>query len=231
MKISICIPAYEYNGKGMDVLIFSFKQLLCQSFRDFEIVVSDHSVDSHIEDACAKWDKCLDIKYFRNEIDRGSGSSNFNNGIKNCSGEIIKFLCCDDFVFGEDSLQIIVDNFYNDTNFLATGYYHTQDRKNYYSPHYPKMNDNIKIVNTIGTPSCVAVRKFKDMPEFDKNLHYCFDEEFYYQYIKKYNGVTLINDITAANYIWNESISSSISQETIEKENLYILRKHEYKNS
>lgn len=225
-NLSIAIPVYEYSGKGVEVINFSLNQMLLQTFQNFEIIISDHSVDNEIENVCKRWNNYFDLKYFRNENDRGLGAANFNNCIKNCNGKIIKYLCADDFLFNRDALQIIHDAFDDNTNFLATGYYHTRDRRNYYNPHYPQMNENIHITNTIGTPSCVAVRKFDDMPEFDKNLTYCFDEDFYYAFINKYNGVKLIGNITIVNFIWENSLTSSTSNELIERETSYIKNKY-----
>ena len=225
-SINIAIPIYEYNGKGTDVLNFSLNQLLLQTFQDFSLVISDHSVDDAIEKECKRWSNYFDLKYLRNENDRGSGAANFNNCIRNCTGKIIKLLCADDFIFSREALQIIYENFDDETNFLATGYYHTRDRKNYYNPHYPQMNDNIAVTNTIGTPSCIAIRRFDDMPEFDKNLHYAFDEDFYFQYLRKYGKYKLINNITVGNYIWENSITSSIHDDLVAKESQYILDKY-----
>ena len=224
--MSIAIPVYEYSGKGVEVLNFSLNQILQQTFQNFELVVSDHSIDDEIENVCKRWSNYFDLKYYRNENDRGSGAANFNNCIKNCNGKIIKLLCADDWLFSKDSLQIIYENFTDDVDFMAVGYYHSRDRRNHYNPHFPQMNDNLKIVNTIGTPSCVAIRKYDDMPEFDKNLKYAFDCEFYHQYLSKYNRVKFINSILIANYIWDSSITANIDNELIQKESQYILDKY-----
>lgn len=230
-SISVAIPAYEYSGKGVEVLNFSLNQMLQQTFQDFELVISDHSVDNEIENVCKRWSNYFDLKYFRNENDRGSGSANFNNCIKNCAGKIIKLLCADDWLFSRDSLQITYDAFDENTNFLATGYYHSRDRRNYYNPHYPQMNENYHYINLIGTPSCVSVRNFKDIPEFDKNLFYAYDCDFYRSYIDKFGGYKLVNNITIGNYIWENSVTSTVNNEIIEKESLYIRAKYENKNS
>jgi glycosyltransferase involved in cell wall biosynthesis len=224
--LSIAIPIYEYNGKGTDVLNFSLNQLLLQTCQDFELVISDHSIDDAIEKECKRWSNYFDLKYLRNENDRGSGASNFNSCLKNCTGKIIKLLCADDYFFSRDAIQITLDAFDDETNFLATAYFHTRNRVNYYSPHYPQMNENIKMVNTIGTPSCVAIRNFEDMPEFDKNLKYAFDCDFYHQYISKYDKVKLINNLTIANYLWENSITSVIDNDLIMKESQYIMDKY-----
>jgi glycosyltransferase involved in cell wall biosynthesis len=224
--INIAIPIYEYAGKGTDVLNFSLNQLLLQTFQDFSLIISDHSVDDAIEKECIRWSNYFDLKYLRNENDRGSGAANFNNCLKNCTGKIIKLMCADDFVYGRDALQIIADNFTDDTDFLATSYLHSRDRRNYYNPHYPQMNDMIRVNNTIGTPSCVSIRRYDDIPKFDKNLKYAFDCDFYHQYIGKYGRIKFVNSMGIVNYIWDFSITANIDNELIKSESEYILKKY-----
>jgi glycosyltransferase involved in cell wall biosynthesis len=226
MKISICIPTWEYHGKGVECLEYSFNKLLIQTFKDFQIVISDHSIDNEIQLLCGNWSNLLDIKYIRNEKDRGNAASNSNNAMLNCDGEWIKFLCQDDYLFNENSLQIIADNLDDDYNWLATGYVHTYDRKNLENYRTPFLNPNIMVVNTIGTPSCVTFRNFEHILEFDENLSYCYDCEYYYRYILKHGNPKIISDATMVNYLWGESITSGISEELIKKEEHFILKKH-----
>ena len=48
-QISICIPTYEYKGRGVEFLAELFDSIERQTFRDFDIVISDHSKDDVIE--------------------------------------------------------------------------------------------------------------------------------------------------------------------------------------
>ena len=51
-KISIAVPTYEYRGKGVEVLEYAFNTMVKQTFKDFDVVISDHSVDDKIEVLC-----------------------------------------------------------------------------------------------------------------------------------------------------------------------------------
>ena len=51
---SIAIPAYGYDGKGVEFLDYNFEKLSNQIFKDFEVVVSDHSIDDTIKTICNK---------------------------------------------------------------------------------------------------------------------------------------------------------------------------------
>jgi glycosyltransferase involved in cell wall biosynthesis len=199
-----------------------------QTFKDFDVVISDHSKDYKLQELCEEWKDKLNIKYLRNEECRGSPAQNTNNSIKNAKGRYIKILNQDDFLIGEDALQIISDNLIGNVNFLATGYLHTRDRIEYYNYHKPQLNNMISVVNTIGTPSCIAVRNFNNLPKMDEELFYAYDCEWYHSYMQRYGEIKLIPNITIGTFIWNESITSGITQDFIDKENNYILKKHGY---
>ena len=64
--VSICIPTYEMNGRGAEYLEYSFNILYHQTFKNFEIVISDHSSSDLIKDLCEQWNQVLNIKYFKN---------------------------------------------------------------------------------------------------------------------------------------------------------------------
>ena len=227
MKISVAIATYEYHGKGVEVLEHSFYQMKLQIFTDFEVVISDHSVDREIEYLCDRWNDKLDIRYFRNEIGRGLPAQNKNNSLYKCKGEIIKLLDQDDFLYDSNSLQTIEANFYQNIDWLATSYVHTYDRINYERQHFPSWNDHIYVRNTIGTPSCVAVRN-KDLPLFDESLIIAYDCDWYKRMFDRFGLPKMISDITMANYLWPNQISSRPNaQEIIDKEFAYLTQKYE----
>ena len=45
---SVAIPTYGYGGKGYEFLVDNLEILNNQTFKDFEIVISDHSIDNTI---------------------------------------------------------------------------------------------------------------------------------------------------------------------------------------
>ena len=100
---SIAIPTYGCNGKGGEFLEFSFEKLSKQTFSDFEISVSDHSVDNTIKDICDKWSSKLKINHSFNDRGRGVISPNINESLKKCQGQWIKILFQDDFIYDENS--------------------------------------------------------------------------------------------------------------------------------
>ena len=106
-EISVVIPCYEYHGKGEQALAYLFETLLLQTFQGFNVVVSDHSLPENreIENLCNQWSGKLRIKYLKNDYNRGNAASNFNYGMFNADGELIKFMCQDDYFYDELSLE------------------------------------------------------------------------------------------------------------------------------
>ena len=52
MKVSIACPTFEYYGRGVEVLDDMFRTIAAQTFKDIEVVISDHSKTDVIEDYC-----------------------------------------------------------------------------------------------------------------------------------------------------------------------------------
>ena len=97
MRISIAIPTCESKGRSVEFLDDLFRTIEIQTFKDFEVVVSDHSKDDKLVDVIDDFQYKFDIKYVKNKNDFGNGPANTNNAIRNCSGDIIKVMFQDDF--------------------------------------------------------------------------------------------------------------------------------------
>lgn len=229
--LSIAIPTYDANGNGAKLLEKSFQKFSEQTYKDFEIVVSDNSNGTFdIRDMCDKWENTLNIYYVEHLGNKNSPSANTNNAIKNCGGEIIKILCGDDFLYNENSLQHIVDNFQEEVMWMFTSYIHSKNLIDFYRNYTPYMNDQIYVVNTLGTPSALTINRkcFEKIPWdlFDKNLRFCYDCDAYYRLFLEFGMPKTIPEICMINYIHEESITSNIMGEEIKKEELYILKKY-----
>jgi glycosyltransferase involved in cell wall biosynthesis len=226
---SVAIPTYEMNDKGDEVLEYNFSKLLSQSFTDFDVVITDHSKDYKIENLCYRWRDKLDIKYYRNELDRGNPASNTNLAIEKSEGKYISNMCQDDYFLHKDALQNIYDEIDENYSWYATPYVHSWDRVNFFRPHNPCVNPRLYVVNTIGTPSCVTIKNDKNMPKIDTNLFYAYDCEWYARLIQYWGEPKILNTYNMVNFLWGNSITSSITPEFIAKEEKYILEKYEGK--
>jgi glycosyltransferase involved in cell wall biosynthesis len=229
-KLSVAIPTWETNGRGVEFLDDLLSTIEIQHFKDFEVVISDHSQNNDILIKCQEFDSKFDIKYFRNENDRGNSPANLNNAISECSGEIIKIMFQDDFFYDDEALEKI---YYalsdSDKMWLLNGTNHTNDHGNsFYWDLYPKFNDQLLMgVNTISSPSVMSLKK-KVVNRFDETLINLMDLDFYYAVRETYGDPIFYNDILVSNRVHQDSISSNIkNKEDLTKiESEYCLKKY-----
>lgn len=235
VKISIAIPTWESYNNGEQFLDDLFRTIEIQTFKDFEVVISDHCKDDYLLPKIKEFEDKFDIKYYRNENDRGNGPANMNNAISKCSGEIVKIMFQDDFFYDDEALEKI---YYalsdSDRMWLLNGTNHTKDDGNsFYWDLYPKFNDDLlKGVNTISSPSVVS---FKHQSEvvFDETLVYFMDIDYYYGMREKYGDPVFYNDILVTNRFPHEnSISSNITnkKEMMSDESEYCFEKYGVKS-
>ena len=221
--LSIALPVYEMQGRGVEMLQFSLAKLQQQTFSDFEVVISDSSTNNAI---CKYVEtiKNLNIKYVKDE-DNNTLSSNVNNAFRHSSGDIIHLMCQDDYFYDSSSLQKIVNNFDVNIGWMASMYMHTNDRVGLFKPQIPSWNNQIYFVNTIGTPSCLTFLNGSNL-YFDKNLKWFVDCEFYWQLYKKYGAPKILNDLIFIQYLWEGQTTQGITQELVDDEMLHIKNKY-----
>jgi hypothetical protein len=217
---SITIPTYGYEGKGKEFLEFSFNKLSEQTFNDFNVIISDHSIDDTIKDVCDKWSKELSIIYIRNEIGRGIISPNINVAMKNATGKWIKILFQDDFLYDEKSLQHQFEFIEKNSNMLwfATTFMHSNDGYNFYRHFVPKWHDLIWTGdNTIGCPSGITIKN-KDLIFFDEELNWLMDCDYYTKMTKNFGPPSILPMVTIINRTWGKRLTDTTPQELKNKE-------------
>lgn len=159
-RISLCVPTHEMEN-GEYFLDRLQKSLDRQTFRDFEVVVSKE----------------------------GRMAENTNKAIKQAKGEIIKVLFMDDYLWSNDALQHLSDNFKG--GWYASGCVHTDDGEHFFSPHKPEWNPEVPTgKNTIGSPSVIAFEN-KEPLLFDENLSWLLDCELYGRLYARYGEPTI----------------------------------------
>lgn len=217
---SIAIPTYGYDGMGVQFLDDNFKFLTTQTFKDFEVVISDHSNDDTIKTICNKWGDTLKIKYFRNEHGRGFISPNLNIALKNSTGKYIKILFQDDFLFDENALKIQYDTLTEnkDIKWVVSTFCHSNDGINFYRTQTPKYVDNIwNGTNLLGNPSNLTIIN-KYILYFDETLNWLMDCEYYYRLFLRYGNPTIIPQITVVNRTHGCGLTDTTTRETKDKE-------------
>ncbi|MEI6400318.1 MAG: glycosyltransferase family 2 protein [bacterium] len=227
-KISICIPTYEMHGEGTSFLQRSFEALLKQSFKDFDVVISDHSKDTKIQEFCETYRNQLQIHYHKNTEHLGSSSANINNAMTKATGTLIKILFQDDFLYGNDSLEKIVKNFDTEKDhWLVTACNHTTNGTSFSKTHYPTYNSNIYLgKNTIGAPSVLTLKN-QNIPLFDNNLAWLMDCDYYRKCYDRFGKLKILNEITVSIGLGEHQVTNTEATTQIRYEEYrYCLRKY-----
>lgn len=230
MKISICIPTWEQHGYGITYLKFLLDTIKSQTFKNFNVIISDHSLDEEIKKLSESYKKDFEIIYIKNTEKRGNGPANTNVAIKNADGDIIKIMFQDDLFVNENALQIIHDAFeVTKCGWLVNGCNHTNDGINFSREMIPSWNDQILYgVNTISSPSVLSFHN-SNVSFFDENLTMLMDCEYYHQLYLKYGKPFIVKNTLISNRTHPNQISSRYDKNINEEIN-YVKNKYRYVN-
>lgn len=193
-KISIVIP-FHWMDNWRFFLIRALESIEKQSLKDYEVILTK----------------------------AGSMPVNSNRAIQSAKGDIIKILFMDDYLYQENALQEIADAFDgSDKKWLATGCIH--DNGELFNPHFPTWSEDIvKGVNTIGSPSVVAM-KVKEY--FDENLSWTLDCDLYVRLKQKYGDPILLNTIGTVMGIGAHQTTNILTDEQKQREVNYLIQKY-----
>ena len=222
-RITVAIPTHDMKGKEA-FLKRSLDVLKRQTYRNFDVVITDDSKDEKLKKVCVGWP--FKITYIHNP-ERLGMAGNSNWAIRNATGELIKILYLDDFLYGDDALYQIHLNFPHEAQWLATGCTHAFNGDDFSNPRYPSWNDKIyNGNNTIGSPSVVTLRN--DQPLlFDENLTWLLDCDLYMRYYEQRGAPVLLGSIGVVIQIGDHQVTSLLADEVKTKEYNYLLNKYE----
>ena len=182
------------------LLVEFFSHLVLQSFRNFDVIVSDQSEADNLKNICDVFSDALDIKYFKNSSNVKNAANNVNNALSKAEGEIIKILYMDDFFVDTNALLKIYNAFcQNNGKWLINGFTHSDyNRINFFDTRIPSFQDKrVNGDNTTGNPSSYAVRK-ECLLYMDENLLWLVDGEYFYRSYYYYGDPIIIDDILVA---------------------------------
>jgi glycosyltransferase involved in cell wall biosynthesis len=197
-KISICTPVYTMKDQlGEKFLVEFFSSLMAQTFKDFEVVISDQSEGDNMKMICDTFSHVLNIKYVKNLVTARNAAANVNYAIKHATGEIVKLLYMDDFFVDVDALGKIAYAFDNNVgSWLIAGFVCCdQEKTNFYNARQPSYNNKyVNGDNTTGNPSNYSVRRDCAL-EMDENLLWIVDGEYFYRSYYHYGDPIMIKDV------------------------------------
>lgn len=189
-KASICIPVYN-NPDGLKKLLESIKS---QTYKDYEVIVSDDSDTITGSNGCSQADLCqeitnsylgfMNIRYIRHKS-TGRPGDNWNSSIASASGEYIKMMFHDDWFTDSSSLGRYV-KLLDDSKAQCAFSGSMQVSDDWRYARHIKANDlelirqdirNLYIGNVIGAPSATIFRN-KGV-RFDNRLRWLIDMDYY----------------------------------------------------
>lgn len=237
-KVSICVPVWEAYGRGESFLRNILFALADQSFKDFNLCVSDQSNTDKLFEVCQEYASEVQIIYCKNQDNPGF-ITNVNSVIElgqEVGSEIIKILFQDDFIL---TPTVVEETYMQMTNspqhWAVCGFAHTIDEgRTHYNAKIPVWNDDIiRGVNTFSSPSILSMKK-DSIEYFDENLTMLMDCEMYYRLHSKYGEPLIMQQIHISNREHQNQTSRLMqSQEEFDKalsnEVEYCLLKHNLK--
>lgn len=221
-KVSIAIPTYECKGSGwlfMSELLNSIKK---QDYTNYEVVVSDQSNDDLVKRIVETYSNLMNVIYIDSCNIQRNPSSNANNAIRYCNGDIIKVMFGDDFFVDESALTKIVNAFSNnpDKEWLVNGCLHGESIHFLRNQMVPYYHDKIHHgINSISSPSVLAMRHKE---YFDEKMIHLLDTELYKRLYVKYGLPIIVEDPLIANRLHKNQISNN-SWSLLEEEKSYCI--------
>jgi glycosyltransferase involved in cell wall biosynthesis len=216
-------PIYAQNSSQVSLLIDLLESIRNQSYKNFEVILCDHSTLDFLEDEVGNWQQEMDITYMRNERSRGNSSANMNEGIKLATGDFIKIMHMDDFFCNDRALEILARHLSQ----------HSATRWGAFTFNHYYMNENstrrqIKpsMTTTMGCPSTSFF--FNDSahpPRFDENLIFINDHDMHQRLFAQYGAPLIIDDLCITIRMHDVQISSWLDEETKNSEWEYFNKK------
>jgi glycosyltransferase involved in cell wall biosynthesis len=186
------------NKTAERFLVEYLSHLMYQTFKDFDIVISDQSNGDNLKTICDTFSHVLNIKYIKNTSNKKNAANNVNNAVKHATGEIIKLLYMDDFFVDQSALQKIADAFDNNphSKWFISGFTHcNEDRSQYFDTRRPWYgNKYVNGDNTTGNPSNYAVRRDCAI-EMDDDLLWIVDGEYFYRSYYYHGDPIMLEDV------------------------------------
>ena len=232
VKVSICIPAY----KQISFLRKCLESVLMQEYTNYELIITDDSPDDSVKQLVNELLGSKPHTYLQNKPALGS-PSNWNKGISLVKGEYIKIMHHDDSFSDKNSLSEFVSaldkNPKTDFAFSNSNVVNQNESSRIHAPVESQLKKlkqnpiNLLLGNFIGAPSAGIYRK-KESIEYDLNLKWLVDIDFYIQLLSKNKEFVHINKplVNTTDGAEHQVTSECLNNPNVElKENCYVFQK------
>ena len=237
--ISICIPAY----RRVDYLERLLESITAQTYRDFEVVLTDDSPDDSVATLVQRFAGRLPLRYFHHSVPFGT-PENWNEGIRLAKGQWIKVMHDDDWFSTAESLDGFAQAVQSDpsADFFFSAYVNVYEGSGERKEVRTKrarlrmLRRNPWVLlgdNMVGNPSCTLFRK-EGWALFDREFKWVVDFEFYIRYLRRRPRFSYIdrplvcvgmNSSQVTNYtFWNVSVQIQENHSMLIKDGVEALR-------
>ncbi|HEY5462286.1 MAG TPA: glycosyltransferase [Hanamia sp.] len=198
--ISICIPAYKH----VDYLQRLLDSILIQTYKDFEIIITDDSPDNSVAILLENYNSNRNIHYYKNEKSLGT-PENWNEAIRRANGAWIKIMHNDDWFANDNALQIFYDNIqqHPDIDFFFCAFQNVEVNSGKTEVVKMSAADKAFLKSNpyhllkkvyIGNPSCTLVKKSLDI-FYDNRYKFIVDFEYYIRVIQQTGKPVYIDEV------------------------------------
>lgn len=203
-----------------EFLIRSLHMIKYQTFKDYEVVITDNSDDNELYETSQEFR--MPIRHIFNP--HKGMAPNTNAAIELCRGDIIKILYLDDFFAHRNSLQEIDGAFKG--GWLVSGCEHMSDGERF-NAHYPSYNEDIvRGNNTVGSPSVLTFENDRPLL-FDEKMTWLLDCDLYKRLYDRYGAPTLLPTINVVIGVGDHQMTNQLTVGEKLAEHAYIEKKYE----
>ncbi|MFT3980329.1 MAG: glycosyltransferase family 2 protein [Ferruginibacter sp.] len=181
--ISICIPAYK-RSRYLNRLLESIAQ---QTYRDYEVIITDDSPDDEVKQVYEKYTSQLPLRYHKNAATLGT-PANWNAGMTLAEGKWIKLMHDDDWFAEATALEQFAKTAeQQSSDFLFSAYINVFEKTNTSKIVFPELfrlkqaeKEPAVLVakNFIGPPS-VTMHRNDGKFAYDTQLKWLVDIDMY----------------------------------------------------
>ncbi len=228
--ISICIPAY----KRTDFLKRLLDSIAIQNYSSFEVLVTDDSPGTEVEDLCKLYNSKFSLQYFRNTTQLGT-PENWNEAIRKAKGEWIKLMHDDDWfsrpdalgkfasVAEQDNSAMIFSSYYD--VFLSSGKEKKVIPDGIRFRQLKKESATLLSRNIIGPPS-VVIHRNDGKHLYDPKLKWLVDVDMYIRRLQN-NKIIYLPEALIKVGVGDEQVTASVhgAAEVEIPEHFYFLEK------
>jgi glycosyltransferase involved in cell wall biosynthesis len=229
--ISICIAAYNRTS-FLKRLLDSIQR---QTFKNFEVIVTDDSPGTEVDELCKQFKNNFKLFYKKNIPALGT-PANWNEAIKHANGEWIKLMHDDDWFANENCLELFAKATAENNKFIFSAYHNvfensgSTEQKLFPSHWRPRIIKNpVALLNTnvIGPPSVTLIHR-SITEQYDTNMKWRVDIDFYIRLLKNEKTFSYINTPLINVGISDSQVTNScINQPEVElPEGLLLLIKY-----